>query len=96
MNYDELDENFKKLLSSKKTPQNLLIINLLKRVDHLEKFNEYLLELIPMKYKKFSHSGNPFFSFDDIKATPEDYQKAKERMASLLEKNIMTPLPKSL
>lgn len=79
--YDNLDENEKdsKIVS--------YLRELTIRITVLEDFNKYLMQLIPMKYKKFNPNGNPFFSVDDIQPNQEDFEKAKERMASLFEKS---------
>lgn len=63
-------------------------LTLLIEIEQLNEFNRFLMELIPMKYKKFNpRSGeNPFFSKIDIRPPNEDIENAKERMRSLLER----------
>lgn len=80
--YDNLEENEK----SSTIVSYLRDISI--RITDLEIFNEYLMDLIPLKYKKFhvKPGENPFFSKEDIQPSQEDIQQAKERMRSLLEK----------
>ena len=80
--YDNLEQNEK----SSTIVSYLRDISI--RITDLEIFNEYLIDLIPLKYKKFhvKPGENPFFSKEDIQPSQEDIQKAKERMRSLLEK----------
>jgi hypothetical protein len=64
------------------------ILTLVNHIEELINFNDYLMELIPLKYKKFhvKPGENPFFSKEDIHPSQEDIQLAKERMRSLLHK----------
>lgn len=64
------------------------LLTLVNHIEELINFNDYLMELIPLKYKKFhvKPGENPFFSKEDIQPSQEDIQQAKERMRSLLEK----------
>lgn len=64
------------------------LLTLVNHIEELINFNDYLMDLIPMKYKKFNPTPgeNPFFSIEDIHPSQEDIHQAKERMRSLLEK----------
>ncbi len=88
MDYDiyEIKDILEKDILSNEEIKGILN-HLLSEVEYLRNYREYLHNLIPTKYKKFNPKSceNPFFSLNDHKPSPEDFESSKKRMADLLK-----------